>query len=178
MAPEIIAGEHYSDKADIFALGVLLYGILTGQQPRQGVEDSSEGVDQLYEKGRPLYIAGSPLYIAPERIAGPHYSKKVDVFSFGVLLYEIVTGKNPCQGVEDSSDGVYQLYEKVLSGNREEIPRTVEPFTASLISRCWNGNPDDRPTFLEIFDELRENRFRLFRTVDPEAVEQFLQSLM
>jgi hypothetical protein len=80
--------------------------------------------------------------------------------------------------VPNTTGGVYELYEKVLSGVREPIPETVEPFTASLINRCWNENPDDRPTFLEIFDELQEHRFKLFSTVDPEAVRHCLYSLV
>jgi hypothetical protein len=88
-----------------------------------------------------------------------------------------VTGKQPCQGVEDNTVGVYQLHAKVTTGVRETIPDTVEPFTASLISRCWADDPHNRPTFLEIFDELKENRFKIFSTVDTQAVEQFIQLL-
>jgi serine/threonine protein kinase len=120
---------------------------------------------------------GSPLYRAPEIISSDHYSNKVDVFSFGVLLYEIVTGKQPIQGVEDNTDVVFQLFAKVRAGDREPIPETVEPFTASLISCCWDGDPHNRPTFQDIFDDLRYNSFKIFSTVDPEAVVQYLQSL-
>jgi hypothetical protein len=119
---------------------------------------------------------GSPLYMAPEIIIGQSYSSKVDVFSFGVLLYEIVTGKQPRQDCED--DDVCTFCAKVTAGNREKIPGYVEPFTASLISRCWDDDPHNRPTFLEIFDDLRENDFKVFRTVDSEVVEQVLPSLM
>jgi serine/threonine protein kinase len=122
--------------------------------------------------------AGSPLYMAPEVMGGGHYSNTADVFSFGALLYEIVTGKQPRQDVEDSQIGVYELFGKVLSGSREAIPDTVEPFTADLIRRCWDGNADDRPTFLDIFNDLRANLFKLFSTVDPEAVDRFLRSLV
>jgi serine/threonine protein kinase len=117
---------------------------------------------------------GTPLYMAPEIIKGDPYSNKVDVFSFGVLLYEIVTGRLPLQ---DSGGSIFQLHAKVTAGSREQIPATVEPFTAGLISRCWDGDPAHRPTFQEIFDQLRRNRFRLFSTVDSQAVEQFLARL-
>jgi serine/threonine protein kinase len=118
---------------------------------------------------------GSPLYMAPEIIAGRGYSSKADVFSFGVLLYEIVTGKQPRQDCGDASLSTF--YKKVTAGAREEISDTVEPFTASLINRCWDDDPHNRPSFLEIFDELRENHFKIFSAVDPEPVERYLQSL-
>jgi serine/threonine protein kinase len=122
--------------------------------------------------------AGSPLYMAPEVMThGGHYSYEADVFSFGIVLYEIVTGKQPCHGVEDASNPVSELFVKVRSGSREAIPETVEPFVAGLISRCWSGDPRHRPTFLSIFNELRANQFKTFRTVDPQAVEHYLQSL-
>jgi serine/threonine protein kinase len=117
---------------------------------------------------------GTPLYMAPEIINGDRYSNKADVFSFGVLLYEIVTGKQPLQ---NSGGSAFRLFAKVTAGSRETIPDTVEHLTAGLISRCWDANPDDRPTFLEIFNELRKNQFKLFNTVDPQGVEYFLKLL-
>jgi serine/threonine protein kinase len=119
--------------------------------------------------------AGSPLYMAPEVIEGTRYSNKADIFSFGILLYELVTGKQPLQ---NSGGNPFKLFSKITSGAREPIPNSVESLTADLISRCWDGDPDHRPTFLEIFEELRDIRFEIFRAVDPEPVDQFLQSLL
>jgi serine/threonine protein kinase len=116
----------------------------------------------------------TPMYMAPEVISGGYYSNKADVFSFGAILYEIVAGKQPRQDVEDDWSGMFELYGKVIGGSREPIPDTVEPFTASLIGRCRDVNPDNRPTFLEIFSELQEKRFKLFGTVDPQEVTRFL----
>jgi mitogen-activated protein kinase kinase kinase 9 len=118
---------------------------------------------------------GTALYMAPQLIVGERYSNKADVFSFGVLLFEIVAGH---PALQDSEGIAFKLHSKVTSGSREKIPDTVEPFTAGLITRCWDGDPDHRPTFLEIFYELRENRFKVFNAVDPEDVEQFLRSLL
>jgi serine/threonine protein kinase len=117
---------------------------------------------------------GTPLYMAPEVIKGHRYSNKADIFSFGVLLYEIVTGQKPLQ---QTGGNQFQLSAKITSGSREKIPDDVEPFTAALISRCWDDDPDQRPTFLDIFDELRENDFKLFPAVDPAPVHRFLESL-
>jgi serine/threonine protein kinase len=117
---------------------------------------------------------GSPLYMAPEVMNAQRYSNKADVFSFGVLLYEMVTGRQPNQ---DCGGSGFNFSVKVMSGSREKIPETVEPFTAGLISRCWAGDPDRRPTFQEIFDELQRNRFKVFSAVDSQAVERFLESL-
>jgi hypothetical protein len=120
------------------------------------------------------FDVGSPLYMAPELFIGEHYTNKVDVFSFGILLYEIVTGRRPLQ---DCGDNPFQLFTRVQNGSRAKIPDAIEPFTTRLINRCWDGDPDQRPTFLEIFNELREQRFKIFSAVDSRAVDRFLQSL-
>jgi serine/threonine protein kinase len=120
---------------------------------------------------------GTPLYMAPELFLDEHvhYSNKVDVFSFGVLLYEIVTGEKPFQ---DCGGIAYRLFDKIRNGSRATIPDTVEPFIRGLISRCWDGNPERRPNFLDIFYELREHQFKIFPAVESQAVEQFLRSLL
>jgi sterile alpha motif and leucine zipper-containing kinase AZK len=125
--------------------------------------------------------AGTPLYMAPEAIQGQGYSTKANVFSFGILLYEIATGKRPCQGCGDSSGSI--LCGKVAAGYREEIPDIrkipdgVEPFTAGLISRCWDEDPNKQPTFETILDELWENHFQLFGDVNAAEVVASFRSV-
>jgi hypothetical protein len=122
---------------------------------------------------------GTPLYMAPELLDDEHYcyrySNKVDIFSFGILLYEIVTGQKPLQ---DCGCSHFKLFNKIRDGSRASIPDTVEAFTANLISRCWDADPDRRPTFLKVFYELRDHRFKIFSAVDSQAVEEFLHSLL
>jgi serine/threonine protein kinase len=122
---------------------------------------------------------GTPLYMAPELLDDEHYcsrySNKVDIFSFGILLYEIVTGQKPLQ---DCGCSHVKLFNKIRDGSRASIPDTVALFAADLVSRCWDGDPDRRPKFLEIFYELRDHRFKIFSAVDSQAVEQFLHLLL
>jgi hypothetical protein len=101
--------------------------------------------------------------------------ERIDIFSFGVLLYEIVTGEKPLQCCELSH---FQLFTKVMAGNREKISDAVEQFIRGLISRYWEGNPGHRLTFLEICYELQAHRFKVFNAVDSQEVWQFLQSLL
>ena len=100
------------------------------------------------------------------------YNSKVDVYSFGVMLYEIVTGQLALRHLNQC-----QLMPFILRGKRPEIPDKVLPFTRSLIKRCWSGDPSERPSFSDIYSELVEHHFRIFEDVDSGAVASYARSL-
>ena len=79
------------------------------------------------------------------------FSKAVDVYSYGMTCYEILIGKLPF------GDHIGNAFDVVLEGGRLEIPYYVEDWTHQLLSRCWECNPDARPTILEILDLLVAN---------------------
>ena len=100
------------------------------------------------------------------------YDTKVDVYSFGIMLYEIVTGQLALRHLNQ-----YQVLGFIVRGKRPEIPSNVLPFTRSLIERCWSGDPSERPSFAEIYSELAEQHFRLFEDVDSGVVASYARSL-
>ena len=100
------------------------------------------------------------------------YDSKVDVYSFGVMLYEIVTGQLALRHLNQ-----YQVLPFILRGKRPVIPDEVLPFTRSLITRCWSGDPSERPSFSEICSELWKHNFRIFEDVDSGAVASYARSL-
>ena len=112
-------------------------------------------------------------YAAPEfGDEDGNYDSKVDVYSFGVMLYEIVTGQLALRHFNQ-----YQVMQFILRGKRPAIPDTVLPFTRSLITRCWSGDPAERPSFSDIYIELAQHNFRILEGVDSQAVASYAQSL-
>jgi serine/threonine protein kinase len=119
-------------------------------------------------------IAGSPsddpAYAAPELSLEQQHPMKADVFSFGVILFEVVTGTpafNPqFKGLQLARKIADQKY-------RPEIPPSVQAFVGDLIPKCWNADPEKRPTFPEIFTTLRNNRFQILPRVDEAKVQTF-----
>ncbi|KAH3731369.1 Serine/threonine-protein kinase CTR1 [Pelomyxa schiedti] len=98
---------------------------------------------------------GTPLYCAPEVMTLGKYNEKADVYSFGMLLFFMVTGNHPF-----ASEGVlsgYQIMLKVaVNHQRPEIPTTCEQFLASLIHKCWDKDPNTRPTMAQVKQQLEE----------------------
>ena len=79
------------------------------------------------------------------------FTKKVDVYSYGMTCYEILTGKLPFEGYEK------YMYDVVLNGKPLEVPEYVDDWMRDLLTRCWQFDHTARPSFQEILNILREN---------------------
>ena len=116
----------------------------------------------------------TPYYAAPELSEeNVRYNEKIDVYSFGVTLYEIVTGKLALRDLSET-----EVPSFVGHGKRPEIPKSVLPFTRKLIERCWSQDPSQRPSFEEIYGDLKKGDFRLFDDVDCLAVSLYGRYLL
>lgn len=95
-------------------------------------------------------------WTAPEGLAYNRFSTKSDVWSFGVLLWEVCThGLSPYAGME-----LTQIYDKLESGYRMEKPENCPANFYDLMLKCWSWEAEKRPTFKEIsfiLDELSAN---------------------
>ena len=79
------------------------------------------------------------------------FTKKADIYSYGMTCYEILTGKLPFEGhpIDD--------FDLVLNGHRPKIPEHVDDWVRQLLTRCWEANRKARPSFREIVDLLVAN---------------------
>lgn len=97
--------------------------------------------------------AGTPCYMAPELFDGAQVTEKVDVYSFSILLWEMLTGQVPWSNVPSPMQIIY--YVGVL-GQRMEIPENCLPSLKELIEMCWAESPTARPSFKTILEKLKE----------------------
>eukprot|EP01043_Picozoa_sp_COSAG02_P015339 COSAG02_NODE_652_length_18867_cov_30.656756_4_plen_712_part_00 len=94
---------------------------------------------------------GTPAWMAPEVLRGDEYSLKCDVFSAGVIMWELVYREEPLKGVNQ-----YAVAIKVgMEGHRLPIDASCPLIWRKLMESCW-VEPDDRPSFADIEKILAE----------------------
>ncbi|KAG4403676.1 hypothetical protein GLYMA_01G161600v4 [Glycine max] len=95
---------------------------------------------------------GTYRWMAPEVIEHKPYDQKADVFSFGIALWELLTGELPysCLTPLQAAVGVVQ------KGLRPTIPKNTHPRLSELLQRCWQQDPTQRPNFSEIIEILQQ----------------------
>lgn len=105
---------------------------------------------------------GTYRWMAPEMIQQRrNYTNKVDVYSFGIVLWELITGNLPFQNMT----AVQAAFAVVNKGTRPQIPIDCSPALAQIMTRCWDANPDVRPPFSEVVQLLEAAQQLIMRTV-------------
>uniref|UniRef100_A0A0A9GI92 Protein kinase domain-containing protein n=1 Tax=Arundo donax TaxID=35708 RepID=A0A0A9GI92_ARUDO len=94
---------------------------------------------------------GSYRYMAPEVFKHRKYDKKVDIFSFAMILYEMLEGDPPFSSYEP-----YEAAKYVADGHRPAFRKGYLPELKDLIELCWSGDISLRPSFLEILKRLEK----------------------
>ncbi|XVF88232.1 hypothetical protein PTKIN_Ptkin19aG0033500 [Pterospermum kingtungense] len=98
-------------------------------------------------------VRGTLPWMAPELLNGSSslVSEKVDVFSFGIVMWELLTGEEPYADLHYGA-----IIGGIVSNTlRPEVPESCDPEWRSLMERCWSSEPLERPNFTEIANELR-----------------------
>uniref|UniRef100_A0A3B4H0L8 Mitogen-activated protein kinase kinase kinase n=1 Tax=Pundamilia nyererei TaxID=303518 RepID=A0A3B4H0L8_9CICH len=108
------------------------------------------GLAREWHRTTKMSAAGTYAWMAPEVIRSSTFSKGSDVWSYGVLLWELLTGEVPFRGI----DGLAVAYGVAMNKMALPIPSTCpEPF-ARLMEDCWSPDPHSRPQFTAILDQL------------------------
>ncbi|KAK6944406.1 Serine-threonine/tyrosine-protein kinase, catalytic domain [Dillenia turbinata] len=98
-------------------------------------------------------VRGTLPWMAPELLNGSSslVSEKVDVFSFGIVMWELLTGDEPYADLHYGA-----IIGGIVSNTlRPPIPESCDPEWKSLMERCWSSEPSERPSFTEIANQLR-----------------------
>ncbi|XP_074281549.1 uncharacterized protein LOC141606357 [Silene latifolia] len=95
---------------------------------------------------------GTPQWMAPEVLQNERSNEKSDLYSFGVILWELATQKIPWENLNPM-----QVIGAVgFMNQRLDIPEDVDPMWASMIESCWRSEPQNRPTFQELLEKLKD----------------------
>jgi serine/threonine protein kinase len=159
-------------RVDMAALGIargMQYlhkqGIIFRDLKPQNVGFSPDGLVKIFDLGiardvqqclatnQKLGFAGTPRYMAPEVGNGEVYDLSADIYSFGILLWEICTLQRPFSKMSTLGD-----YQKMVveQGMRPQVNKIKHAGLRDLITACWSDYPHLRPSFRIIVGILEE----------------------
>ena len=107
---------------------------------------------------------GTPSWMAPEVFTSAEYTNKVDIYSFGIILWEMLTGEKPFAKMNAA-----QLAIAVCQrGERPPLPKDCPEKLKNLIQSCWNQDPERRPRFTDIMNSIRRGKCWYPGTVEDD----------
>jgi Tol biopolymer transport system component/tRNA A-37 threonylcarbamoyl transferase component Bud32 len=122
---------------------ILDFGLAKPLATAEHDDEVMEAVDQIStELSQEGMVVGTAAYMSPEQALGERLDTRSDVFSFGTLLYEMVTGTRPFRG-ESKTSTLAKILEGepgALSEAREDVPLDLE----RIVRRCLRKKPDER----------------------------------
>ncbi|RHZ51819.1 hypothetical protein Glove_469g43 [Diversispora epigaea] len=157
IAPEVFKGKPYTKKSDIYSLNEN-YKIYIGDFGVSCFDDSK------HENSKENKIIGVLPYIAPEVFKGKPYTKKSDIYSLSMIMWELISGEPPYGNIEHNATLVLDI----LEGGRPDISNfksnddggDIPNGYIELMKNCWNDDPNKRPDssiLPEIFEMMMLN---------------------
>ena len=122
----------------------------------------SDGVRTLTEgRTSPGMLVGTIPYMSPEQASGGPVDSRSDIFSFGVMLYETLSGERPFTGVTD-----LEVLQKIIHASPRPLPPTVPAELRAIVEKALESDPADR------YQSMRELAVDLRRTIRSKAVDR------
>jgi serine/threonine protein kinase len=119
--------------------------------------------EQSVKKG----VYGVIPYMAPEVLRGYQYTQAADIYSFGIIMNELMSEEVPYNDIPHD----HVLVVKICKGFRPKISEDTPKFIADLIIKCWDAKAENRPTAKELFQILG----KYFDEIEKEDGEIYSQ---
>ncbi|POG66450.1 kinase-like domain-containing protein [Rhizophagus irregularis DAOM 181602=DAOM 197198] len=116
-------------------------------------------------------ICGVLPYMAPEVIRGHQYTQAADIYSFGIIMNELLSEEIPYNDIPHDEF----LAIKICKGQRPEISKDAPKLLADLITRCWDAKIENRPTAKELYQTLLKWFRDSKNSENNQNIEIFLQ---
>ena len=175
IAKDIANGLTHAHANNIVHCDIKPHNILMTAEGRAKITDF--GIARAVTESTLTYggnVIGSVHYFSPEQARGGAITPKSDVYSLGIVLYEMITNKLPFTGDNPVAIAMKHIEEEAISPSRyrPQIP----PMLEAIICRAMSKSPEIRPSSFELVQELSNVEAALSMTVksDPDAT-QFLK---
>src|SRR5581483_6179538 len=117
-------------------------------------------------------IYGNLPYIAPEVIAGKGYTFASDIYSVGMLMWEISSGQPPFSNYVHNTDFAMNI----INGMRPRVIPGTPPEYKTLMKQCWDADPLKRPdTHITLWDKINEINL-YYQNISDESIQQVTNS--
>jgi serine/threonine protein kinase len=122
-------------------LKVLDFGLAKSLGPPDGAEGLPEAAERAAGLTREGVLLGSPAYMSPEHIAGQAADRRADIWSYGCILYECLTGRRAF-----SRETIPEILKAILSESPDMslFPASTPVRLTTLVERCLRKNPKHR----------------------------------
>lgn len=147
---------------DLKSLNVLLNENYTAKICDFGLAKTKHSTQSILSKTTNNGNKGTWNWMAPELFDEGSTNKKTDVYSLGIVLWEISTAKNPYEGWNAG-----KVTFKVTQGFREKIPIDVPKGFDKVIEKCWSGDSEVRPSMDIVVPQLEEIKKIVFQEEWP-----------
>jgi len=120
-----------------------------------GLSDSIKKNTETFDQGGGY--KGTPYYLAPEILKASWFNEKVDVYAYGLVLWELLCGKRLWRDLGWGTWEWKDLKQNICYDEvRPPLPETWPPKLQALVKRCWTDDYLERPTFEGVVQDLNE----------------------
>jgi serine/threonine protein kinase len=113
-------------------------------------------------------------WMAPESLKHRVYSRMSDVWSFGIVMYEIISRKLPHENEDDLLEIAVKIRDQGLT---PPIPEGCPPLYEQIMRACWKYNPDERPTFEQIIAMLEGSEHHVALEMESDNTKTVPQNV-
>lgn len=140
-------------------------------ESKKKIKVTDFGLSSFFDEEKRDKVFGIVPYIAPEVLQGQPYTTASDIYSFGIVAYELLTGLEPYHDYNLTEE---ELVKEIVKNNLRPkfndgflVPKSLDylennfegflvpKFLENLITSCWDSDPKKRPDYLKIFLELQ-----------------------
>ncbi|CAG8443381.1 1083_t:CDS:2 [Acaulospora colombiana] len=103
-------------------------------------------------------IYGNLPYIAPEVIKKKKYTAKADMYSLGMIMWQLSSGRPPFHNRLHDTDLAFDI----INGKRPKIVKGTPPEYVAIMRQCWNAHPEKRPDTVKILKKMNKIYMKLY----------------